>query len=166
LHASHDKLATATGDVLSSESVGLFSPQRVKTVVIVMFHGAAGWLLCAGEDERNRGPTHAAPLACQALIAKVTNQEGEHLAKLLNYPEINSDCGKWTFAHAEGFKFKNMGQLVHIGGHMAALSVPASDKVDVSWNGALTNCLWHAACFGMLRSMSARWELVFDWTKS
>jgi hypothetical protein len=97
--------------------------------------------------------------------AQVANQQGEYLAKMLNNPEINSD-GKWTFDHAEGFKFKNLGQLVYVGGHMAALSVPASDKVDVSWNGALTNYLWHAAYFGMLQSMSARWELVFDWTKS
>jgi NADH:ubiquinone reductase (non-electrogenic) len=98
--------------------------------------------------------------------AQVANQQGEYLAKLLNNPEINSDDGKWTFNHAEGFKFKNMGQLVYVGGHMAALSVPASDKVNVSWNGALTNYLWHAAYFGMLQSMSARCELVFDWTKS
>jgi NADH dehydrogenase FAD-containing subunit len=97
--------------------------------------------------------------------AQVANQQGEYLAQMLNNPEINSD-GKWTFDHAEGFKFKNLGQLVYVGGHMAALSVPASDKVDVSWNGALTNYLWHAAYFGMLQSMSARWELVFDWTKS
>jgi hypothetical protein len=97
--------------------------------------------------------------------AQVASQQGDYLAQLLNNPEINSD-GKWTFDHAEGFKFKNLGQLVYVGGHMAALSVPASDKVDVSWNGALTNYLWHAAYFGMLQSMSARSELVFDWTKS
>jgi hypothetical protein len=39
---------------------------------------AAGWLLCAGEDERDwkdwkRSLTHVAPSACQALIAKLTS---------------------------------------------------------------------------------------------
>ena len=72
----------------------------------------------------------------------------------------------WTYDHIPGFEFSNLGQLVYVGGHMAALSVPATKEIQMSWNGSVTNYLWHAAYFGMLQSVSARCELVFDWAKS
>lgn len=98
--------------------------------------------------------------------AQVAHQQGEYLAKLFNNPKIDATTGTWSFSHGPTFAFRNMGQLVYVGGHMAALSVPASKDIDVSWNGSLTNLVWHAAYFGMLESVSARLELIFDWAKS
>jgi len=98
--------------------------------------------------------------------AQVAHQQGEYLAKLLNDPKIDSTSSTWTYDHGPAFEFADMGQLVYVGGHMAALSIPASKDISVSWNGSMTNYLWHAAYFGMLESTSARTELFFDWCKS
>lgn len=101
--------------------------------------------------------------------AQVAHQQGEYLAKLLNHPKVvDPKTNNWTFDHNPLFEFSNKGQLVYVGGHMAALSVPVATKneIHVSWNGTMTNYLWHAAYFGMLESASARCELVFDWVKS
>eukprot|EP00977_Amphora_coffeiformis_P012199 scaffold3014_cov172-Amphora_coffeaeformis.AAC.1 len=98
--------------------------------------------------------------------AQVAHQQGEYLAKLLNQPKIDPVSSTWTFDHGPTFEFADMGQLVYVGGHMAALSIPASQDLSVSWDGSMTNYLWHAAYFGMLESTSARTELFFDWCKS
>jgi len=98
--------------------------------------------------------------------AQVAHQQGEYLANLLNDPKINPVDGSWSFDHGSGFEFTNLGQMVYVGGHMAALSVPATKDVDVSWNGSLTNYIWHAAYFGMLESVVSRSELLFDWIKT
>jgi len=98
--------------------------------------------------------------------AQVAHQQGEYLAKLLNDPKIHDVDGRWTYDHQEGFEFQNLGQMVYVGGHMAALAVPATQDISVSWNGTLTNYIWHAAYFGMLESVVSRSELLFDWTKS
>jgi len=98
--------------------------------------------------------------------AQVAHQQGEYLAKLFNDPRVDPGNGTWTFDHGRSFEFKNLGQLVYVGGHMAALSVPAGKDIDVAWNGSLTNYIWHGAYFGMLESVAARFELFFDWTRS
>lgn len=96
--------------------------------------------------------------------AQVAHQQGEYLGKLLSHPKKEAD-GRWTFDHGKAFSFTNLGKMVYVGGHMAGIAVPKSDKVEVSWNGALTNYVWHAAYFGMLESQSARHALMFGWLK-
>jgi NADH:ubiquinone reductase (non-electrogenic) len=97
--------------------------------------------------------------------AQVASQQGAWLASILNDPKVD-ESGKWTFDHTPAFDFKNKGQLVYVGSHMAAMSVPAGNDYDVTWNGSLTNYIWHAAYFGMNESASARFELFFDWMKT
>ena len=89
--------------------------------------------------------------------AQVAHQQGEYLAKLLNHPHIDPATNDWTYDHGPAFDFSNKGQLVYVGGHMAALSVPARQDIEMSWNGSMTNYLWHAAYFGMLES-TALWR--------
>lgn len=96
--------------------------------------------------------------------AQVAHQQGEYLGHLLSDPKKEAN-GKWTFDHGKPFSFTNLGKMVYIGGHMAGIAVPKSEKVEVSWNGALTNYVWHAAYFGMLESQSARHALMFGWLK-
>jgi NADH:ubiquinone reductase (non-electrogenic) len=98
--------------------------------------------------------------------AQVANQQGAWLASILNDPKVDETSGKWTFDHTPAFDFKNKGQLVYVGSHMAAMSVPAGNDYDVTWNGSLTNYIWHAAYFGMNESASARFELFTDWVKT
>lgn len=97
--------------------------------------------------------------------AQVANQQGAWLASILNDPKIDEN-GKWTFDHTPPFDFNSLGQLVYVGGHMAAMSIPATKDYDVTWNGSLTNYIWHAAYFGMNESNSSRYELLVDWAKT
>lgn len=101
--------------------------------------------------------------------AQVAHQQGEFLASMLNegvyVPDANGGKGKWSFDHVDPFSFNNMGQMVYLGGHIAAMTIPASEEVSVDWNGTLTNTVWHGAYWGMLDSMSARCALLFDWTR-
>jgi NADH:ubiquinone reductase (non-electrogenic) len=98
--------------------------------------------------------------------AQVAHQQGEYLAGLLNNPKIDDQTNLWSYDHGNGFELHDLGQLVYVGGHMAALNVPGRNNMDLSWNGSLTNFIWHAAYFGMLESISGRAELLFDWTKT
>ena len=80
--------------------------------------------------------------------AQVAHQQGKYLASVLNNPQIDESTGTWSFDHAKGFEFQNLGQLCYVGGHMAALSVPVGsgptgNEIEVSWNGNLTNYVWY-----------------------
>jgi len=54
----------------------------------------------------------------------------------------------------------------YVGSHMASIAVPGTNEVDVTWNGTMTNLIWHAAYFGMLDSMTGRYALAVDWLKA
>lgn len=97
-------------------------------------------------------------------LAQVAHQQGEYLAGLLNEPKID-EKGEWSFDHGPSFQYRNLGKLIYVGSEMAAIAVPASDKVELTWGGSFVNLIWHAAYFGMLESPSARSELLFEWIR-
>lgn len=98
--------------------------------------------------------------------AQVAQQQGVYVANLLNKLVSSSVEDDDNISSATSFHYVNRGQLVYVGSHMASIAVPGTNEVDVTWNGTMTNLIWHAAYFGMLDSMTGRYELAVDWLKA
>lgn len=100
--------------------------------------------------------------------AQVAQQQGVYVANLLN-KLVSSSVSPGEdddISSATSFHYVNRGQLVYVGSHMASIAIPGTNDVEVTWNGTMTNLIWHAAYFGMLDSMTGRYELAVDWLKT
>jgi len=93
--------------------------------------------------------------------AQVAQQQGQYVATLLN-----NNCHNNHDEEITSFQYQNHGQLVYAGAHVAALALPGTNDIEVTWAGTATNVAWHAAYFGMLESTAGRYELAVDWLKS